>query len=167
MTKKSEQEFETICQDILVNDKFNQLSNELHHGISRYDHSLRVARLTYKVAKLFRMKNLKITTRAALLHDFYTNDDFANKENSVQKRSAHPIIAAENAKKCYNIGKIEEKIIKSHMFRVKGEVPKYKESWLVTAMDKTAATYEMCCFKFSLAVNVLLLFMFNLITIQR
>lgn len=167
MTKKSTQEFETICQDILSNEKFNKLSNELHHGISRYEHSLRVARLTYRIAKLFRMKNLQITTRAALLHDFYTNEDFENKENSVQKLSAHPIVAAENAKKCYNIGKIEENIIKSHMFPIKGEVPKYKESWLVTAMDKTAAAYEMSCFKFSLAVNVLLLFMFNLITIQR
>lgn len=167
MTKRSKQDFETTCQDILNNDKFNELKKELHHGISRYDHSLRVARYTYLFAKIFHMKNIDLTTRAALLHDFYTDNDFKNAENSVQKLSSHPIIAADNAKKYYKIGKIEENIIKSHMFPLKGEIPKYKESWLVSAMDKTAATYEMCCFKFNLALNVLLLFIFNILTIQR
>lgn len=167
MTKRSKQDFETTCQDILINDKFNELKHELHHGISRYDHSMRVARLTYKMTKLLHMKNAEITTRAALLHDFYTDNDFNDNENSIKKLSEHPMIAAENAKKYYNIGNIEENIIKSHMFPIKGEIPKYKESWLVSAMDKTAATYEMCCFKFNLVLNVLFIFIFNVLTIQR
>ena len=167
MTKRSKQDFEMACNDILINDKFNALKHELHHGISRYDHSLRVARLTYKFTKFLHMKNADVATRAALLHDFYVEEDFDNERSSINKLTTHPQIAATNAKKYYKIGKLEENIIKSHMFPMKGELPRYKESWVVSTMDKTAAIYEMCCFKFSLAVNILLLFIFNLITIQR
>lgn len=167
MTKKKTKEFDSYCEDILNNNKFKELDRELHHGISRYGHSLRVARFTFKIAKFLHMKNIKLVTRAALLHDFYTNDEFKSNTTKVEKLKEHPLIALENAKKYYNIGKIEENIIKSHMFPLSPEIPKYKESWLVTTMDKTVAAYEMCCFKSSLALNVLFLFIFNLITIQR
>lgn len=167
MTNKKAKEFDSYCSDILNNNKFKELDKELHHGISRYGHSLRVAKFTYNAAKIFRMKNIKLVTRAALLHDFYKEDDFVNDENKFGKLKEHPLIAVENAKKYYNIGRIEENIIKSHMFPISKEVPKYKESWLVTLMDKAVATYEMCCFKFSLILNILLIFVFNLITIQR
>lgn len=167
MTKKQDNDFYTICADILENEKFKQLGNELHHGISRYTHSLRVAQLTYRFTKLLHMKNSKSTTRAALLHDFYLEKDFKNQENKVKMLSVHPILAAENAKKYYNINELEENIIRSHMFPIKGEVPKYKESWIVSLMDKSAAIYEMSCFKTGLALNIMLLFIFNLLTIQR
>lgn len=167
MTKRSMKDFETIVKDILSNDKFQELNNELHHGISRYSHSLRVASLTYKFAKLFHMKNRESMTRAALLHDFYLDDEFKNDENSAKKLSAHPILAYENASSYYDLGALEENIIKSHMFPLKGDFPVYKESWLVSLIDKLAGTYEMCCFKFSLILNILLIFIFNIITIQR
>lgn len=166
MTKHCTEDFEQLCSDILSNNKFNQLSHELHHGISRYEHSLRVARYTYMVGKSLHMKNLDKMTRAALLHDFYLDEQF-NKENSVEKLSLHPSIAAKNAKEMFNTNEMQDNIIKSHMFPIKGEIPKYKESWLVSGMDKTAATYEMCSFKFALVVNVLLIFMFNMITLQK
>ena len=38
-------------QQIIYSDKYQALKNENHHGLSRYDHSLRVARNTYKLAK--------------------------------------------------------------------------------------------------------------------
>lgn len=167
MINRSNQDFEMTCSDILTNDKFSALKHELHHGISRYDHSMRVAKLTYRFTKFLHMKNAEATTRAALLHDFYVDSDFDKGKSSVAKLASHPQIAAINAKKYYNIGKLEENIIKSHMFPMKGELPKYKESWVVSTMDKTAAVYEMCVFKFNLAINILLLFIFNLITIQR
>ena len=167
MIKRSKQDFEKTCNDILTNDKFNALKHELHHGISRYDHSLRVARLTYRFTRFLHMKNAEVATRAALLHDFYVDGDFNTEKSGVSKLTSHAQIAAKNAKEYYEIGKLEENIIKSHMFPMKGELPKYKESWVVSTMDKTAAVYEMCCFKFGLAINILLLFVFNLITIQR
>lgn len=167
MIKRSIKDFGTIVEDILSNDKFQKLNNELHHGISRFSHSRRVASLTYRFAKLFHMKNIEAMTRAALLHDFYLDNEFINNENSAKKLSAHPILAYENASQYYELGDLEENIIKSHMFPLKGDVPVYKESYIVSTIDKLAGAYEMSCFKFSLALNILLIFIFNIITIQR
>lgn len=167
MTKRSMKDFDEIISDILSNDKFQELNNELHHGISRLTHSIRVASLTYKFAKFFNMKKIEEMTRAALLHDFYLDNEFKNDENSAKKLSAHPILAYENASNYYELSSLEENIIKSHMFPLKGAFPEYKESWVVGTADKIAGTYEMCFFKFSLILNILLIFIFNIITIQR
>ena len=75
MSLSKKMEFEIIVEDILNNDKFKSLSRELHHGISRYEHSLRVAKYSYNVATILHMKNYKEITRAALLHDFYDDVD--------------------------------------------------------------------------------------------
>ena len=56
MTKKSKDEFYSLVEDITNNQKFNKLNKEIHHGISRFDHSLRVAKWTYLVAKCLHMK---------------------------------------------------------------------------------------------------------------
>lgn len=167
MTKRSMKDFESLVLDILSNNKFQELNNELHHGISRFSHSMRVARITYRFAKFFKMKNSEEMTRAALLHDFYLDKEFVNDENSAKKLALHPILAYENACKYYDLGALEENIIKSHMFPLKGDIPVYKESYIVSTIDKLTGAYEMCCFKSSLALNILLIFIFNIITIQR
>ena len=41
------------------------MKNESHHGVSRYDHSLRVAGMTYKISKLLKQDYVS-ATRAAL-----------------------------------------------------------------------------------------------------
>lgn len=155
-------EFNTIVKDILDNENFINLNQELHHGITRYDHSLRVAKTTYKIGKKLRMKNLEDTTRAALLHDFYTDSQF-KEEKPNERLYLHPELAAKNAKEEYQINALQENIIKSHMFPLKGEKPKYKEAWLVSGVDKIVAAYEMYRFKASLMVNIWVLFLFNLL----
>ena len=62
MSLSKKMEFEIIVEDILNNDKFKSLSRELHHGISRYEHSLRVAKYSYNVATILHMKNYKEIT---------------------------------------------------------------------------------------------------------
>lgn len=159
-------EFEVICEDILNNDKFKKLNKELHHGITRYDHSLRVAKTTYNIAKFLHLKNYKDTTRAALLHDFYVNDDLEG-SNSKERLSLHPNLALDNAKKFYELNSIQEDIIKNHMFPVTKNCPKTKEGILVSLMDKCVATYEMCHFKVSMQLSILLLFLFNIVNLQK
>lgn len=166
MTNIKEQEFNNIVGDILNNKKFKDLNKELHHGIARYEHSLRVAKMTYKFTSFFKMKNMEKTTRAALLHDFYTNEDLKD-ASKTEKLSLHPSVACENAQKYYELSPMEENIIKSHMFPLKGETPKYKESVVVSLMDKSVATYEMFRFKFSMVLTIWILFLFNIITIQK
>ncbi len=165
MTKKNKDEFLTIVDDILNNDKFRELDNELHHGITRYGHSYRVAKATYKVSKFFKM-NYKKATRGALLHDFYLDREF-NLETSKQILANHPNVALINAKQNFKISNLEANIIKSHMFPLNGVMPKYKESWVVTTVDKGVAIYEMYRFKFKLIINFWAIFIFNMITLNK
>ena len=165
MSRAEKLDFDHIVKDILTNEEFKKLDTELHHGITRYNHSLRVAKATYKCAKALKL-DYKEATRAALMHDFYINEQFEGTPAS-KVLSKHPDQAALNSKKHFNISELQENIIRSHMFPMSKEMPKFKESWVVTAVDKSVAAYEMYRFKASLYVSIFAIFIFNLITMQR
>lgn len=163
---KTKGEFNSLVQDIIENKKFNRLNKELHHGITRYAHSVRVAKWTYYVAKLFNMKNINETTRAALLHDFYEDDDLKDVSN-IKKLGEHPNIALENSLLYYNLNAMQQDIIKSHMFPCNLNIPKYKESFLVGTVDKAVSTYEMLKYKLGLYMGIYLLFLFEIVKIPK
>ena len=48
-------EFELITKDISMNNEFMKLNSCIHHGISRLDHSYRVAYYSYKIMKFFKL----------------------------------------------------------------------------------------------------------------
>jgi len=158
-------EFESIVNDIINHPKFNKLKQELHHGISRYEHSLRVAKMTYRISKRMHLDYERVT-RAALLHDFFLDEQ--TKEYNVGKTfKIHPLIALENAKEYFDLDKKQENIIASHMFPVCSTLPKYKESYVVTLSDKLVAMHEMYRYKASLMLGVYMIFLFNMMTIQK
>ena len=165
MSKKNKDEFLNITQDIMNNDKFRELDNEIHHGITRFGHSYRVAKVTYKCCKFLRL-DYKKATRAALLHDFYLDREFVL-EKPKQIFAIHPNLALVNARKYFDLSDKEANIIKAHMFPLNHTMPKYKESWVVTAVDKGVAIYEMYRYKFKLAVNFWTIFLFNVITLNK
>jgi len=165
MSKKKTMEFYSIVQDIVNNEEFNKLNNELHHGITAYAHSLRVAKWTYKVSKALRMKNMKKTTRAALLHDFYLGEDLDC--NGFQKLREHPKLALQNSMKYYELDNIQQDIIVNHMFPCTLNLPKYKESYLVSTIDKIVSTYEILRFKLSLKLGIYFLFLFEIIRLPE
>ena len=166
MSNKQKEEFNSLVQDIVDNKRFNKLTKELHHGITRYDHSMRVAKWTYKISKLLNMKNKEDVTRAALLHDFYINDDLVS-DSGASKLGEHPTVALVNSKKYFQISDLQADIIKTHMFPCNFDIPKYKESWLVSLIDKTVSTYEMIRFKSSLYAGIYALFLFEIIKLPR
>jgi len=165
LVKYDTKEFDDIVIDILENDNFRKLNWELHHGISRYDHSLRVAKATYRATKKLHLNYID-ATRAALLHDFYLNHDFDN-QNPAQILEQHPYQSLENAKRFFSINEMQENMIVSHMFPVGKIKPKYTESWILTTVDKSVATYEQLRFKASLVLGIWTLFIFNMITLNN
>lgn len=162
MTIKKEIEFNNIISDILKNEEFIDLKYEIHHGMSRLDHSLNVAKLSFDFCKLFHLDNVSEVTRAALLHDFFKTKDvpgicFIN----------HPSIAVINAKRNFEISKLQENIIASHMFPVSRVIPRYKESWLVSFSDKCISFKECFRYKIPLEVGAAFLFFLNFSIIQK
>ena len=136
------EEFQKIIQPILDNKEFMKTKDKVHHGITRFDHLMRVSYYSYLVTKALRL-NYKETTRAALLHDFFLDE--TTNDSAIGALQNHPYYALENAKKYYDLTEREEDIIKTHMFPVTFTPPKYLESWLVSFVDKTIATYEFYC----------------------
>lgn len=165
MTKKQTIDFNNIVKDILINDKFISMDKELHHGLTRYNHSLRVAKATYSCSKALGL-DYESATRAALMHDFYNNADFPE-YLPVNRGLNHATLALKNAKSYYNLNSKQENIIMSHMFPMSFVAPKHIESWAVTFIDKGVAIYEMYRYKLSLSLTIWIMFIFNMITIQK
>ena len=137
-------EFIDIISNILDNEKFNNIKKCRHHGITRFEHSLRVSYYSYLVTKKLRL-NYKETARGGLLHDFFITDELKETE---QKLSAfvHPYKALKNSKEHFEITDLEKDIIINHMFpTLPHKIPKYLESWIVSIVDKVVATYEFYC----------------------
>ena len=139
MNKYDNNEFLNIINNVLLNEEFQELKRIKHHGISRYEHSLRVSYYTYIITKGMFL-NYKEATIAALLHDFFTDE--VKEENGFNRLIKHPNIAVDNAKKHFKLSPMQEDIIKTHMFPVSIIPPKYLESWIVDFVDDGAAIYE-------------------------
>lgn len=165
MSVKINREFELVVKDILDHNEFQELRHELHHGISRYSHSVRVAKKVYQFSKWFHW-DCENTTRAALLHDFYFDKQL--KDCSIAKTwCTHPNVALQNAKERFDLDERQENVIASHMFPTCKVVPKYKESILVGMIDKGVSIYEQYRFKLGLVLGVWVIFLFNMITMQK
>jgi len=181
MTKKTNNEFENLVSDILDNEYFLETKKDLHHGTSKYEHSLRVAKLSYKLSKIFKA-DTKATARAGLLHDFFFGTRKEKPENSYLK---HPVTASNNAKKYFNVSDKEAEAIKTHMFHqvllkklfpfipykekvsVKEFKPKSKEGWIICASDLIVSIMECERFQFTYVANVTLLLIFNIILFKN
>jgi uncharacterized protein len=165
MSLKNSQEFQDIISDIINNEQFQKLDTELHHGISRLNHSIRVAKYTYKISKKLKW-DFKKVTRAALLHDFFFDAQLES-FGIAKTWCKHPEISIQNARQYFEIDEVQENIIISHMFPSCKIMPKYKSSWLVTCVDKCVSFYEMYRFKASLVLGIWTIFLFNMVTIQK
>ncbi len=181
MTKKTNVEFESLVSDILKNEYFLETKKDLHHGTSKYEHSLRVAKLSYKLSKIFKA-DPKVTARAGILHDFFFGTRKEKPENSYLN---HPVTASNNAKKYFNVSEIESEAIKTHMFHqvilkkifpfinrkekasIKEFKPKSKEGWIICASDMIVSIMECERFQFTYVANIALLLVFNIIMFKN
>ena len=152
-------EFNNIISNVVNNDVFMRLQNINHHGITRYNHSMRVAYYTYRITKTLKL-NFEEATEAALLHDFFINE--VDCENKLFKLRRHPRYALENASKYFDLTELEKDIILTHMFPITFTPPKYLESWIVDIVDDVSAIYEkIYCIRKEL--NAAFMFLFILL----
>ncbi|MCR5350286.1 MAG: HD domain-containing protein [Acholeplasmatales bacterium] len=139
-------EFKDYLEEFIKNEKYKELKKYISHGkTTLLNHSINVAYLAYSYAIKKKNKNydIKSIVRGALLHDFYLYD-WHDKNHKRPHGFFHPKAAYENAIKYFDVNKIEENIIKTHMFPLTlFKIPKYKESRLVQKMDKKATFMEI------------------------
>ena len=161
--------YKHIVKPILRNENFKKTYNIEHHGISRMEHSLKVSYYSYLIAKKLKF-DYEAVARGGLLHDFYLDGDQRCSKDKFLDVFIHPKKALLTSKKFFELSKLEENIIVSHMFpfSICLAIPKYKESILVDCVDKVIGAYEMLrevkcktVYKFNYVLILIMLFIAN------
>jgi uncharacterized protein len=112
-----------------------------HHCFSRLSHSLDVAWRSFFIARILGWDS-KSTARGGLLHDLFLYERGADEEESRHHLRNHPKVALENARRVCELNKVEENIIRRHMWLITLTPPRYRESYVVTFVDKYCALRE-------------------------
>ena len=130
--------FDDICRPILTSEKYRECKKYIQHGnVSIYMHCFLVARLSYRIALFFNLPDTSSLVRAALLHDFFLYDWHTPEKMWSRHGWTHPVAAADNAVKYFNISLKEYSLIRTHMWPwTPFHPPKYKEGWIICTVDK-------------------------------
>lgn len=153
-------EFNRIYKEFNKNKKFRKMKNEIHHGTSRLEHTTRVAKLSYKVAKFLNC-DFDSATRGALMHDFFLNSELEAITSKPLRN--HPYLAYENAKKYFKLNEKEKDIILVHMFPITLSKPNFKESYIVSLSDKLVSLYEFARYKVKYSAYILIIFIIEVL----
>ena len=139
----SNDEFIQMIDDLLNNDTVKQMKNfRQHYETSCFDHCLIASYYCYLYGKKFNLDYVSCA-RAAMLHDLFLYD-WRKKQDDRKGLHAftHPKTAYKNASKLFDLNEKEKDIILKHMWPVTIALPKYKESYLLTLIDKYCALNE-------------------------
>lgn len=114
-----------------------------HGDVSIFDHSLRVACLSIRIARRLGLKvDHQAIVRGALLHDYFLYDWHIPDSSRGLHGFSHARCALNNAMRDFSLREIEKDIIVKHMFPLNITPPKYKESFIVCFADKVCAAGE-------------------------
>lgn len=139
----NDKQYMDIVKNIISNDLVKQMKQyRQHYNVNCFDHCLYVSYNLYLICK---KRNLDYTSaaRAALVHDLFLYD-WRKKTDGRKGLHAytHAKLAYKNAKKVFILNDIEKDIVLKHMWPVTVALPKYKESFLMTFVDKYFAWKE-------------------------
>ncbi len=159
----NDKDFMSVAEPILTHKEFIKTKSIVHHGNTRFNHSVRVSYIAYRLAKVLGC-DVTSTIRGGALHDFFLVRDDTNILASAKMFVEHPTMAKENAIKYFAINEKEQNIIESHMFPTSSVVPKSKEAWIVTLADKISTILEGAT-QAKTQISVWMLFLINFIRI--
>ena len=136
-----DKEYMTYVGQLIQHPKVQKLADIPHHIHSnRLEQSIHVSYTSYKLAKKFGW-DAKSTARGGLLHDLFYYD-WRDTKFTKSHAWIHPRIVVRNARKITDLNAKEEDIIVKHMWGATLAPPRYKESFVVTMVDKYWAVKE-------------------------
>lgn len=146
LSKSERDSLHTCLKDYLKDGRVQQMNEYIQHGnVTTLDHCMNVTRMSMWLNHRLHIggddKSLAV---GALLHDFYLYDWHCDDDGSHRLHGfSHPGKASENAKKYFNIGQKEQKIIESHMWPLTiSKLPSSREAVIVCIADKYCSAYE-------------------------
>ena len=136
-------DFLSLVQCILDNAEFKKLNRyRQHYQTTRLMYSLNVSYRSWYIAQKSGW-DASVAARAGLLHDFCVYD-FRDKLPKGQIQAFyHPRVAAKTSEEYFALHEKERQAILSHMFPL-GPLPKSREAWVISCIDKFCAFAEFC-----------------------
>lgn len=138
-------EFYREVKDIAEHPIVLDMRHYPHHGrTSCYQHCLHVAYCNYCLCRLLGL-DARSAARAGMLHDLFLYDWHTHAKETGEHFHGlkHPERAYKNAKKYFRLNRIEEDIIRNHMWPVTFlHVPRTREGWITTLTDKYCGAFE-------------------------
>ena len=130
-------EFYEITKDLINNPTVLQMKKyKQHYDTTCYNHCIEVAYWSYLFCKKYNLDYVSIA-RAAILHDLFLYDW---RHSKAMLQGWHAFKHPQNASKVCDLNEKEKDIILKHMWPVTlFQFPKYKESFIITIVDKLSA----------------------------
>lgn len=147
LTEENSDGFFECVKDVFFTNEVQSLQQyEQHLDIDRLQHITSVAYLTYKICKELEL-DYKTASECACMHDlvYYDWRDGTNGAWHKNHGYKHPNYACLNAAELYSckLTKLQDDIIRHHMWPLTLVPPKSKEAFVVTFADKYCATREV------------------------
>jgi len=139
-------EFTNCIDDLLQSEITDSMNSFIQHGsVTCFDHSLSVSYYSYLICRLLRL-DFRSAARGGLLHDLFLYSWHKKKLIGGMHGFTHPYTALENANKHFLLNRMEKDIIVKHMWPLTIRLPRYKESYVVSFVDKYCAFLEVLKF---------------------
>ena len=135
--------FLDIVSDMIENSTVQQMNNfKQHYETTCFEHCLVASYYCYLLCKKFNLDYISCS-RAAMVHDLFLYDWRKRQDDRKGLHAfTHPRTAYQNASKLFDLNEKEKDIILKHMWPVTVALPKYKESYILTLVDKYCALNE-------------------------
>lgn len=140
--------FYYCISDIIDAPELEKLKEITHHiSTTRFQHCLNVSYYSYKLCRAFHL-DARSAARAGLLHDLFYYDrkkyNASKCKGQPSHSKKHSDVAVHNAEQLTDINPMERDIIQKHMWPLTLSAPKYKETYIITFVDKYCAVLEFC-----------------------
>lgn len=135
-------------EDLIGCDQLEKLKEITHHiHTTRFQHCVNVSYYSYLVCRRLRL-NARSAARAGLLHDLFYYDrkeyNLCKVKGQLSHSQNHAYIASENARMLTDVSPLEKDMIEKHMWPMTKGRPGYKETYVITIIDKYCAVLEFC-----------------------
>lgn len=136
-------EYKNCILELINNSNVRSMEKFIQHSdLSCLEHSINVSYNSYLICKFLKL-DYKAAARGGMLHDMFLYDWHISDSNRGLHGFTHPSTALKNANKYFKLNDMEKDIIQKHMWPLTLRLPKYKEAFIVSFVDKYCAFMEV------------------------
>jgi uncharacterized protein len=140
-----EEDYYGCVKDLLSDKNILRLREYTHHcGTTRFQHSLNVSYYNFRLCRFLHL-DARAGARAGLFHDlfFYDRHEHERVKGEGWHGIGHPKVAFFNTCELFSISQKEGDMIANHMWPLSPRLPKYRETFVITLVDKFCACAEV------------------------